>query len=158
MNFGKVDSMEKMFKNYLSGKTLVSKNGEEILKTIVRVENVKCQNYTVFSATLKLFSFAHGTEEINVTVSFDESVSADEIIICPYFSDYFEKSPLPDYGEIIEINDFRKHVETGMFIDDDGCADVLLKNDKYVSTSLKVNELADLVFHPNVKAVIWYNK
>lgn len=159
MNLGKVNSIEKMFKDYLSGKTLVSKNGVEFLKKIIGVENVECiNNNTVFSAKLELFGFNSGAEEIDVIISLDKKTKGDDIIICPYFSDCFSNSDLPDYGSIIEINEFRKNVENGAFVDSDGCADILLKDDTYVSTSLGVKELADLVYHPKVKAIIWYNK
>lgn len=158
MNLGKVDSFEKVLKEYFSGKTLVSKNGEEFLKYIFSIENFKVETNDVYSFTLVLLSNKGRPEKLETTISFDPKNKKDDIVICSSFNETFSSFNLPEYGDIIKIEEFKNNVEVGMFIDSDGSGDILLKNGSYVSSNLRVNELADLIYHPNVEGIIWYNK
>lgn len=158
MNLGKVDSLEKILKEYLTGKTLVSKNGVEILKPIHKVKNVETKELNLFSVDLVLFSFDDGFEKLKAMISFNHLYKGDDLILCPTFSENFSSKKLPNYGEIIKIDEFRSSVEAGAFIDSDGSGDILLKDGSFVSASLRVNELADLIYHPRVEGIIWYNK
>jgi len=65
---------------------------------------------------------------------------------------------LPDYGDHMTIEAFKKSIECGAFIDYDGFGDFATKTMVSDKTFLPSNFLERLSKYPWATHVVWYNK
>lgn len=161
LRYGKVNDIRQLISAYFSNKIIVSINDIIFMYKIAGIDEIKEIQSNVFSILLYAYDKEYRMTDVRVTLSFNPEVKGDDIIICAFFDDVFSlrHEEVPEYGDIIEINEFASCVECRAFTNNDGSGYILLNNGAFVDQhSLGVQELASLKYHPNVSSIIWFNK
>lgn len=160
LRYGKVESIKQLISAYLSKKTIISINNEELMYNISGIDEIEEINSNVFLVNIYAFDKKYKIKNLKMKLSFNDQIEGDNIIICSFFNDMFpNNNPVPEYGDIIDIESFSNAVESRMFTNNDGSGYILLKDGTFIDDHyLGVQDLASLKYHPNVKSIIWFNK